>query len=262
MKHYIKVYIRILRINFSEFKAYRANMLNTFLSSTTWGIFAIVGPLLLTSNVTIVVGWKREELLILAAIQSILIGIFDCLFARSLSRLPLYVELGQLDSYLLKPVNDQFFISLHKINYGSLLRSGIGIFFLIYLIYVYHIQITPLGLFFGISALCMGLLSLYAIWFISMTLTLWFTRLSNISDLLYTLRGISRYPEQIMREVSIYVFILFFPLAIVVARPTALLLNKMDNNVILISFIFTAILLYVSHRVWLFALRSYTSASS
>ncbi|HVZ58179.1 MAG TPA: ABC-2 family transporter protein [Patescibacteria group bacterium] len=262
MKLYLKTYWRFLVVNLAEFHAYRMNLINTLISSLTWGIFSIIGPLLLTSRVSIVAGWKREDLLILVAAQSVLVGIYDCIFGRNLNLLPRYSELGQLDSFLLKPINEQFFISLQKINYGSLLRSLIGVLFFLYLVFSYKTQLTISGLFIAGLSLLMGLLTLYGIWFMAMTLTVWFPRISNISDLLYTLRGITRYPEQIIREVSIYVFILFFPLTFVASRPSAILLQKLGTDQIFLCFGVMVVVLFLSRKFWLYALRSYTSASS
>lgn len=249
-------------VNLSLLFAYPANLVNQIIGSSIWGFFGIIAPLLLTSKTSSVLGWSRADLLVLAAAQSIFLGFFDFFFARNIDRFPRYVERGELDGFLLKPISDRFILSLLNVNYGGLIRLVIGLGFLLYLLVVYQIPITLTGIFFFIIALGIGSLLLYGIWFSVIILTIWFTRLKNLVDLLYTIRGVTRYPQEIFREVSIYLFVLLFPITIVVARPTEFLLLKHSPSGIFILFLLTVTILCLSQLFWRFALRFYSSASS
>jgi ABC-2 type transport system permease protein len=262
MKKFIAIYTRLLTINAAALVAYRMNMINSIIGSGVWGAFSIITVLLLTSKTTAVLGWSQADFMVLAAVQSIFVGIFDFFFSRNIERFPRYVELGQLDSFLLKPIAARVLISSLYINYGSLIRLLIGMLFLSYLLTTLHIPVSNMQVLFFIFALCVGIILLYSLCFLLVTITIWFTRLSNIIELLYTLRGASRFPLAIFKEVSVLLFIIFFPLTVIVTRPTEFLLAKTSYENIIPMSVVALMLFLLSQLFWKFALRSYTSASS
>ena len=76
MKRYLKIYLSLLRINLIALFSYRANFINSTISSFIWGLFSVISILLLTSRTNSFFGWTRSEIIILAAVYSFLIGIF------------------------------------------------------------------------------------------------------------------------------------------------------------------------------------------
>lgn len=261
MKKYLRIYKTLLLLNLSTLIAYRANFVNSLISSLAWGSFSIISVLLLTAKNSTVYGWSKEELLILIGAYNIFVGIFHLLFSRNFDRFSTLIHYGQLDSILVKPLNSQFLLSLWFFNYTSLFRVLLGIFFTAYMLIQIHavVSLTALiGFFiFGIF----GILSLYSVWFIIVTITIWFTRLSNLIELLYSINGMTRFPQEMFRGLKIGFFFLL-PITLVITTPTKILLNKLSVVDLLLLFIFSLVLFYLSRKFWNFALRFYTSASS
>ncbi len=262
MKHYFDIYKTLLKMNLSRLLVYRSNFFNTVVSSIAYGIFSFLYIILLTSKTPVVYEWKREELILLMAFYNIVIGgIFHTVFSFNFNEFADTIHFGRLDGVLLKPVNSQFLMSAVNIAYAQLSRLIIGIGVALYIIYTYKIAVTILGLAEFIILSAFGLLILYSIWFMVMTLSVWNTRLSNLVDLLYHLNDLVRFPPKMYKPVMNYLFFIF-PFTIILVTPAKAILQRLTTIDAVILLFFSLILFFLSRRFWQFALRSYTSASS
>lgn len=260
MKRYIRIYIRLLHLNFSSLLAYRANFVNSFISSIVWGAFSIISILLLTSRTSSLFGWSRHDIILLTCSYSIFIGVFHTFLSRNFEHFSRIVDLGELDTLLIKPMDSQFYISFRYVNYPSIIRIVVGIILVSYLLKGEAVTLTQV---LGYGAMMFfGLITLYSLWYIITAFTIWLSRLSNIVEFLYTITGVSRFPPQMYSEFSWYLFLFLFPLTLIIATPTKFLLNTIDMSSIATLIVTAGVLFILSRLFWRFALRFYTSASS
>lgn len=236
--------------------------MNSMLSSITWGVFSFTSMVLLTMRIDTVYGWKREEILLLTGAYGILIGLFHSTFSRNFERLTLLINKGALDSILLKPLDSQFLVSFWLFNFPGLFRVFAGICFMLYIVIHFTLPITVSGAMVFFLFLIMGLLLLYSIWFIVGTTVFWFTRLTNLVELMYSVSGTSRYPREIFEKTSWFLFILILPVSFIVITPVRTLLGTVGPAEVTGLFMCTFSFLAFSRWFWRYALRSYGSASS
>lgn len=262
MRRYLSVYITLLKLNFATLTAYRSNFVNSIFSTIAWGMFSIIATFLLTARTPVAFGWRREEIILLAAAFNILIGVFHALFSRNFERLSRLVNFGQLDRVLLQPIDSQFLVSLWEVNYANLLRVFIGAGLMLFLIEQLNVAISFGDVLAFALLLLVGLILLYSIWLCVATLTIWFTRLSNIVDLMYSVTGMARYPQEMFRQLADYIFFFLLPITLIIVTPTKALLARATTSDVLLLFLCAFGLLYIGRKFWQFALRSYTSASS
>lgn len=262
MKRYLRIYRSLLLLSLETLMAYRANFVNSLLSSLAWGIFSFVSILLITSRAPTIYGWRREEILLLTSGYSIVIGFFHTFFSRNFERMAEMINWAQLDSLLVKPVDSQFLISVWWVNYTSIIRIAVGVAFLAYFLHSLPISLTPGVVIAFIVLTFIGLLLLYSVWFIVTTLIMWFPRMSNIVELMYSVSGLSRYPGEMYRNVSPYLYFFLLPFFVVVATPVRFIIQKTSWIEIVELLGLATILFYISRKFWKFALRFYTSASS
>ncbi len=262
MRHYIHVYKRLMQLNFSALVAFRGNFINNLISSFIWAIFSLSTIYLLTLRVTSIFGWRREDILLFTGLYGVVIGFFHTIFSRNFSRFSRVIHHGELDILLLKPIDTQFLMSFWIINYTSLSRIPIGVLFVGYLLVSYHIPVAPFQILSSIFLVSLSIVLLYAIWYIVMTLTIWFTNLSNLVEILFQMTSIARYPQEVFRELSAYLFWFIMPLTFVISTPAKVLLQRANAYDLIGLFIFSITLLFLSRKFWKFALRFYTSASS
>ncbi len=262
MKKYWKIYLELLKINLTHLFIYRANLINNILSSVAWGLFSIVTMLLFTSQAKQVLSWSREELMFLTATYAVLIGIFHMLFSRNFERLSQIIHYGELDNLLVKPIDSQFTVSFWLVNYAALMRLVIGIGLIIYLIINQHWVVSWYTIFYFCLMIGIGVVTLYSVWLIFMTLIVWQTHLYNLIDLMYTISGFGRMPKELFQEtIGMFSFIVL-PVVLIINVPAKALLSKPVNVDAFILLVLCIVLFILSRRFWQFALKSYTSASS
>lgn len=260
MKRYFRLYLLLIRVNFSALLAYRANFVNGLIGTTGWSLVSLLSMFLLTSRTSSVYGWTPNELLTVAGIYIILIGIFHTLFSKNFERFSLLVHLGQLDSILLKPVDSQFLLSLWYLNYASIFRIGIGVFFVGYMLEHMHVSITifTIGGFilFGTA----GIILLYSVWYAVLTLTIWFTNLSNLVDFLYAFNYFARFPPEMILQARNFFLYLVLPITFVATIPAKVVLLENPIEYMFLLLFFSLLFLFLSRMFWKFALKFYTSA--
>lgn len=263
MRYYLTIYKKLLTLNLSLFLSYRTNFVGSMISSLCWGLFEIVVILLLTTQTDSVYGWSRGELLLLSSTYVIFIGIFNCFFAANFEQLPRLILYGELDYILLKPLDSQFTISLGRMRFNALVRLILGLGLLFYVMVVkLNYPINPVKIILYFVLLSLSLLIVYSTWLVVTTLLIWSPKLHNLIDLLYSLNTLSRFPQEMYREIFTFFFFFVLPFTYVTFTPTKLLLQKI-TYLDLLSLLFSILLfLWLSRKIWLFGLRHYTGASS
>lgn len=262
MKRYLRIYKLLLSINLSDLMAYRAGFFGSFFGTTIWGVFHFISIFILTSRVNSVYGWSRSELFMLTATFSIMWGTFRMIFIKNFSQFSHTILQGKLDGLLLKPLDSQFLMSVLKVNYVDVGRIVMGSVFMIYVIHTYHITITLWSIMLFSFLIIFSMFSAYALWFSVSTIIIWFPRLSNLIELLYTFAGILRYPSDLMGGFGEFTVFFLAPILFILTTPVKTLIGRMSIPDIAWLIIFSLLFLLFSRLFWKHALKSYTSVSS
>lgn len=262
MKRYLKIYWQVLKLNFNVLVEYRIHLYNGIVNSFVWGGFLFVSVILLTSKISSIVGWSRADLLVLAAMYNVVIGLFYMIFSRNFHDFSDIIHMGRLDMFLTKPVDSQFLLSFRTVNYAGLTRCLIGIALTSLLLVREGVRVGAGELLGAALATLAAVWLLYGIWFIVVTLLIWFSRLSNLVDLLYTSTGFGRYPAETLRSAPQILIFLILPFFLTVSVPSKFLLGKGNVGELGILLVVAFLAVATSHLFWKFALRYYTGASS
>ena len=127
---------------------------------------------------------------------------------------------------------------------GSLLHVSIG---------AYLIATIPL---------CFGMIIMYSLWFMLSATSIWFTKIYNMTEVLTGLLAAGRFPLAAYPATYRFFFTFVVPVAFMTTVPAQTLLGRGDPLWLIGGGCLATVLLILSSRVWQFALRFYTSASS
>lgn len=262
IRRYIKIYLEIIRLNYRRTLAQRGNFFSGLFGSTAWGIFSIVAVYVLSSRSSSVFGWTRAELFILIGVFNIMVGgTFRTLFARNFDTFPQLMSKGDLDGFLLKPVDAQFMVSTQYMSLYGVVRIAIAFIYTYFVLASAHVAITLASIIIFMILAIFGLIIIYSVWYFVMTFMVWFPDLHNLDEVLYSTDALTRYPPQVLWGMKIILLYVLFPFTLVVSTPTKALLHKLTFYD---SFLLVAVacsLLFISRKFWKFALKSYSSAS-
>jgi ABC-2 type transport system permease protein len=205
-------------------------------------------------------GWRWEEALIVVGIFTLLEGFSSTFLASNLSRIVKHIQDGTLDFVLLKPINSQFWLSFHSFSLwgvpdllfglviifyaGSLLGVGIG---------AYLLAAIPL---------IFGVVIMYSLWFMLGATSIWFTKIYNMTEVLKGLLAAGRFPIGAYPATYRFFFTFVVPVTFLTTVPAETLLGRGNPLWVAGGGCLAIVLLILSSRVWQFALRFYTSASS
>ncbi|MBV9470775.1 MAG: ABC-2 family transporter protein [Abitibacteriaceae bacterium] len=213
-------------------------------------------------QVGVVRGWSREEMWVLygtyVALESLCYG----LLGPNMFRFSNLVREGGLDLALTKPVNTQFYVSTRYIDPNGVMNGLPGIALLWYGLHrlSLHPSLMQWGLW--LALLFCGLVMAYCIWFFCVTWAIWAVKLEGIAVIFDPMMQMARFPLEIypQRLQSFLIFVL--PVAFLTTYPTEALLGKSHPATLLGALALAAVMLWLTHLFFHFALRFYSSASS
>ena len=214
-------------------------------------------------------GWSWNAALVVLGLYTLLDGLTSCLLQPNLSRIVQHVQTGSLDFVLLKPIDSQFWLSTRQISPWGLpaviAGTGLVAWGLV------HAAPTDLGaqpgmllgrLLLGLALLSAAAAILYSLWFLLASLSIWFVKVWNATEVLrYTLVA-GRYPVSAYPPGLRLLFTLVLPVTFLTTVPAEALLGRATPTWALASLAAAALSLWLSRAFWRQALRHYTSASS
>jgi ABC-2 type transport system permease protein len=218
-------------------------------------------------------GWSWEAALVVLGLYTLLDGVTSCVLQPNLSRIVGHVQNGSLDFVLLKPIDSQLHLSARYISpwglpgvLAGLVLSGWGL-----------VRSLPQGL--GqqpqaliawlIGPLAIGLVLLlaaaailYSLWFVLASLSIWFVKVWNATEVLRSVLVAGRYPISAYPPALRLVFTFVLPVAFLTTVPAQALIGEGSWPWALGSLLMALACLAGTRLFWQFALRHYTSASS
>ena len=261
MTRYLRLIIIFIGNTVSAQLEYRANFLLSLLASLLEigaNLFALS---LFFSGGASFGGWTYAEATVVLGVFMTVEGFITSFLYPNLNRISEHIRTGTLDFLLLKPIDSQFVISTRNINFFRLADILLGLI-VVYLSIRQLPSVAPTQLLLAILLLLSGMAMVYSLWFFLATMSFWFVKVENITELFNTFFSAGRLPitafPSWVRRILTYVV----PIAFITTVPAQALTGRLNLSSVLVSLVLAAILLVGSRMFWSFALRNYTSASS
>lgn len=262
MKKYLRLLITNWKLCFMRIAEFRLEVVSWSIHSVFWiGLtFLFVG--LVFGQVTSVAGWTRDEVLLLAIIFGMFESFLWFFIYPSVINFSRLVRKGDLDFYLMKPVNTRFLLTFCRFefdNYGRL-------FVLVILLFIFSPRLGVISALMPIvnflTLFLLGVLMFYCLFFLLATLSFWFTDLWNLEDLLESIVDVGRFPTYIFERGFRVVFFYILPVAFVATFPAQALLGQPSFSRLVTGCLLVVGLFIASQLFWRYSLKNYTSASS
>ncbi len=173
---------------------------------------------------------------------------------------------GNLDLYLLKPIDEQFLISCRWVDWSTLPNIVQGIGIMIAALVVTHWTFDPLRLTLFLVLLICGCALAYSFLLMLTCTAVWFVRNQSLMEMWWLFTTLMRYPRAIYDGPWARPFGWFFtfiiPVLVVVNVPADTMIKALDPRFIAWTIFAAMGMLMVSRRFFRRALQSYRSASS
>lgn len=260
---YLRLYRVFARNNLVRELEFRANFWAKVFTNVGWLVSFVLFLKIIFTNTDAVGTWTEGQIFLLFGTFILVRSLMDILFTQNLSKIPELVRMGTMDFVLTKPVPSLFYVSARYLSLDEIgsFFGAVGV--LGYSVRLLHLVPTIAQVGAWLVLVLLGLVTLYAIQLLLMTLSFWLIRIDNLSALTDTVVFIARYPPDIFPALMRFFVSFVIPLAFVAAVPASVLLGKSDAlPALLASALIAATFLLLANGFWRYATRSYTSASS
>lgn len=260
--------MKMVRVLFHNFKvsilnemAHKINFIMRFLSDSIYFVIYYIFYTVIFSYVPNINGWGKYEVLLLMGTFHIIISLFLGVFFPNLIQIPALVKSGQLDSYIVKPVNSQLLVSTRSIDGGSLMNVALGIAIICNSVIQLQLSLTLKVILLFLFYIMVGTLIMYSVLFIMLSTIFWLQDSSWSIGFFMTFNSFADKPVSIYKGL-VYRFLVFiFPIGLVANIPASILLNNTDTNLQAWILIAAVTLLYLSKKIWKKGITLYEGAS-
>lgn len=259
---YFKLYLYFLRFSFSKAMAFRMDFFFRIFMDLVYYMVNISFYQIIYIHTRVLGGWNLSQIMVFVAGYLVLDALVMTIFANNLWRLPLFVNRGELDYYLIRPVSTLFFLSVRDFAANSFLNLIMAWVIFAWAIKNYPYPIDSSLLVIYIFMLFLGALLYYLVRMITIIPVFWFHSSRGFDQLFW---GISRFLEKPDRIFTGWVRRLLasiLPFSVMASYPARIFLDGFDwqifAHMLIVVIIFSILVLFF----WQKALKVYSSASS
>jgi ABC-2 type transport system permease protein len=265
MRH-LRIFTALARYGLAREFAFRANYLVKLLVEVLWLAILLAFYRTIFAKTSLVAGWSEPQYLFFLGCYFALAGLIEALFLGNCNEFADLIRSGDLDYYLLKPVDEQFLVTCRQIDWGSAPNFLMGIGVMILALAEMH---WPLGwgqlfLFVVLFVSCSTIAYSFLVLLTSMAV--WFTRNQSLYELWWLFTSLMRYPKEIFAGPwaaplgSFFTYII--PILLVINIPARVMVKAIDPRMIVFTLAVSVVLVVGSRRFFHYALKRYRSASS
>src|SRR5438477_9397228 len=220
---YLRLYLALARYGLARELAFRGNFLVKIFVEILWLFILLAFYETVFSKTSTVAEWSKPEYLFFVGCYFALAGLIEAFFLVNCSEFADLIRTGDLDFYLLKPIDEQFLVTCRAIDWSSVpnVLMGAAVMALAYRQLPIDLTLGRLALFLLLFA-C-GLAIAYSLLLLLTSTAVWFKRNQSLYELWWLFTSLMRYPREIFVGPLAYPLGWFFsyivPILLVVNLP-------------------------------------------
>jgi ABC-2 type transport system permease protein len=262
---YLRLFAAFARFDLASEMSFRVNFLVKLCVEVLWLSMLILFYELIFSTTKSVAGWDRNEYLFFVGCHYALGGVIETFFVTNCVGFADMVRSGDLDGYLLKPIDEQFLITCRHIDWSTFpnILQGVGV--MAYTLVEMHWSFDPARLGCFLALFACGCAMAYSFLLMLSSLSVWMVRNQSLMEMWWLFTTLMRYPREIFVGWAAPVgwfFTFVVPVMLVVSVPAETMVKLFRVWPVILMAAAAAALLLVSRAFFRRALLSYRSASS
>lgn len=262
MTRYLRLYLNFLRFSFSKALEFRLDFTFRILMDIMFYVTNILMFKVLFLHTDLIAGWNEGQMMIFISGYLLVDALHMTIFSTNMWWLPFYINRGDLDYYLIRPVSPLFFLSLREFAANSFVNLLIAGGFFVYSLATYPMEWTALRAAAFLILIFNGTLIYYCIQMLMVLPVFWTQSSRGFQDLFHTVGMAMERPDRIFKGGIRVLFTVILPFALISSFPARIFIEGFDLN-ILTHLALVSIGLWIAVLiVWKKGLKSYSSASS
>lgn len=262
MIRYVRLYLHFLRFSFSKAMEFRLDFTFRIVMDIIYYAVNIMFFKVLYQHTDLVAGWTEEQMMIFISCYIMVDAIGMTVFSNNMWWMPYYINKGELDYHLIRPVSPLFFLSLKEFSANSFLNLVIAVGIFIHSLMHYQSPYTMGEVLLLVLLVLNGTLIYYCCQMLLILPVFWTQSARGFMDLFYSMGLAMERPDRIFKGWLRAVFTIILPFSLIASFPARLFIEKFDwqtfTHLMAVTIVLWTLMLYV----WRKGLRAYSSASS
>ena len=262
MVRYFRLYLHFLRFSISRILEFRLDFTFRIIMDAMLYIINIIFFKVIFLHTTTLGGLSETQILIFIG-SYLMLNALDMIFlGNNLWELPTFVQKGDLDYYLIRPVSSRFFLSFRDIAANSVINLLMAISIFVLGIGQYNQEIQVLNYILFTIILLISFNLLYNIRMLFIIPVFWFHSNTGFNEIFFSLRKTMERPAGIFTGIVKKILLSFLPFALIVSYPVKVLFSGLVITEFLYFIFIVIIANIIIHYFWNWGLKNYSSASS
>lgn len=257
-KYYSKLLFRFIVISWQKIKTFNFEFLMTLVHLVFNFSFILIFWYTLLSHIKSFGDWSFPELALFTGITFLGESIGGIFFG--FRDLPSTIVNGDLDKFLVRPVNTLFAVLFDQVSIVYFIEELIvSIFLIIVIVIQYNVSINPLNVIFSLVILSLGVLVYNCLYGMVTFLAFWVGQVGVFRSLIFGLADSKQYPMTIFPKKVQFILTYIIPVAFISYYPAVIFMNKVNlDSFFLLKFLaFSVIIFYLFSLVWNRGLKRY-----
>lgn len=262
LRRYPRLWLRFAATAFMNEAEYRFNFLVGVAERFAQVAIAVLSVLIMFRFTRQVAGWSAAQVLLLVGLYRVVEGLLNLQIAPNMIALSGYIQNGDMDFLLLRPISSQFLVSCRLMTLPEIVNVLIGLSLAVFAAHSAGLHVSIVGLVAAVGFCLCGLILLYALWFFTVTWSFWLVKVDTLDTLFYSAFEAARYPVDFFKGAIRALLTFVIPVAFATTFPVEALRGSIDLRLLLAGLVMSVLGLLATHLFWDHAVRHYSSASS
>ncbi len=259
---YVRLYLYFLRFSFSRAMEFRLDFFFRIVMDTMFYLVHIAFFQIIYQHTGLVGGWDFDQALIFVCGFFVADALHMTVVANNLWHLPLYINKGDLDYYLVRPVSSLFMLSVRDFAANSFCNLLIAAGLLSWAIMRFPGDFSAPQILLYLLLIINGAYLYYVIHLFFILPVFWTHSGRGFEAIFYAVKQFAERPDRVFHGPIRLLLVTLLPFLLIASYPAQILLSGISwltlLHIGLVSVFLTLLLIFT----WRLGLRSYSSASS
>lgn len=259
---YLRLYLHFLRFSFSKAFEFRVDFYFRIIMDCCFYLVQFLFFNIIYLHTPLLAGWNMDQMQIFIASYIFIDALHMTVFANNCWWLPIYINRGDLDYYLTKPVSSLFFLSFREFAANSFINLLIATALLATILFQYPEPLGAIKISVFIMLLFIGTILYFLVHLIFLLAVFWTQSPRGFGDVYFSIAHTMERPDKLFKGFFRILFVYILPFSVMASYPARFLLEDNSLHIILTIISITLVFFVIVTRIWKIGLKNYSSASS
>lgn len=259
IKNRVSLYFSYMRVNLKVLEIYNIDFYLGIIAMLMSYVSELLALLFIFNIVPEINGWDVYQVLFIYGLNLIAFSLWSCFFINTIT-LPYYIQRGEFDRFLLRPIQPIIQIMLDGFDedsFGELL-TGLIILTCAWI----KLKISIKFLIIVIVSIFSGCFIYAGISILLSTISFFTISQADVANFTMQIKEVAKYPITIYPKIMQFIFTFIFPVSLVAFIPSCIIFNKINIYYIIIIPFFSYIFYILSKKVWMLGVNHYGSTGT